>query len=267
MDSTEGGVTVQIFVLAIGIIFILSVFVILFFILYQRRLLAQQMAQQEAEAAYQRDLLTNTINSQEAERNRIAKELHDEIGAMLTTTKLYSSQINPTLTPDQLEAVTHKMNHLFDDMIQNTRRISQDLRPVILEKLGLIEGVESLLKTITDTGLLTIRFEHQLDQSLDKSQELNLYRILQELINNTLKHAQASEVIITLRSKLDGGSLSYSDNGKGIDQDQLKFKRGIGLKNMESRVAVLGGKIDFLAVDKGISIQIEFPLLTTSESN
>lgn len=267
MGSTGGGVTIQIFVLAIGIIFILSVFVILFFILYQRRLLAQQTAQQEAEAAYQRDLLTNTINSQEAERNRIAKELHDEIGAMLTTTKLYSSQINPTLTADQLEAVTHKMNHLFDDMIQNTRRISQDLRPVILEKLGLIEGVESLLKTITETGLLTIRFKHELDQPLDKSQELNLYRILQELLNNTLKHAEANEVFIALSSNLTGGSLTYRDNGKGIDQEQLKFKRGIGLKNMESRVAVLGGKIDFLTKDKGFSIQIEFPFTETTESN
>ncbi len=259
MDSTENGLTIQLFVIGIGIIFTLSVFVILFFVLYQRRLLAQQNAQREAEAAYQRDLLKNTINSQEAERNRIAKELHDEIGAMLTTTKLYASQINANLPANQLETVTQKMDVLFTDMIQNTRRISQDLRPVVLEKLGLVEGVESLIKTIMEAGSLTIYFNHEADFQLDKTGELNIFRVLQELLNNTLKHAQATTAEITLKVAPGGFSLTYKDNGIGIDNDNLKFKRGIGLKNIESRVEVMEGTIQFLEVERGMAVQIEFP--------
>jgi signal transduction histidine kinase len=221
--------------------------------------LAQQIAREKEAAAYQRDLLKTTINSQEAERNRIAKELHDEIGAMLTTTKLYVGQINAELSHTKLNVVTNKMNLLFDDMIQNTRRISQDLRPVILDKLGLVEGIESLIDTINESGKLTVTFEQDAIQLKNKQTELNVYRMLQELLNNTLKHANATEVEIALNGRMEQCKLSYRDNGKGIDHKVLKNKKGIGLKNIESRVSILNGTLHFDRIKKGIAIEIEFP--------
>lgn len=267
MGTDNEGIAIQVFILALAIIFVISIFVILFFTKYQKKLLIQQRNQQQKEADYQRDLLKNTINSQEAERHRIARELHDEIGAMLTTTKLYSTQINSTLSPSQLEAVTHKMNHLFDDMIQNIRRITQDLRPIILEKLGLIEGIESLTQTISSSGQLTITFHHQIDVEVDKEYELNLYRILQELLNNTLKHAQANEVYITLQSTKNGCSLAFQDNGKGIDFQNHKFSKGAGLKNLESRVSAMSGKLEFMRVEGITSVNIQLPKLTQHKLN
>jgi signal transduction histidine kinase len=259
MDSTQNGIALQAFILSMGLVFLLTVFVILFFIRYQRRLLAQQEARLKAEADYQRDLLKTTINSQEAERNRIAKELHDEIGAMLTTTKLYSGQINSELEEDALQTVTEKMNLLFDDMIQNTRRISQDLRPVILEKLGLVEGIESLVDTINESGKIEISFIQSEVNFADKQRELNLYRIIQELLNNTLKHAEATEVQISLKGMGAVSKLTYRDNGKGIDHSHLKHKKGIGIKNIESRVSILSGNIKYNPVKKGVEIEIEIP--------
>ncbi|NOQ70917.1 MAG: sensor histidine kinase [Crocinitomix sp.] len=259
MDQAQNGIALQAFIASMAIVFILSIFVILFFVKYQRRLLAQQEERQKAAADYQRDLLKTTINSQEAERNRIAKELHDEIGAMLTTTKLYAGQINPQLSNTKLNVVTDKMNLLFDDMIQNTRRISQDLRPVILEKLGLIEGIENLIGTINETGKLTVVFKQTTIQISDKQMELNVYRIIQELLNNALKHAEASEVEISLVTVEDINKLHYRDNGKGIDHIKLRQKIGIGLKNMESRVSILNGTLHFNPVNKGTEIEIEFP--------
>ncbi len=259
MDSTQNGIALQVFIVSIGIVFLLSTFVILFFVKYQRRLLAQQKARQKDAEEYQRDLLKNTINSQEAERNRIAKELHDEIGAMLTTTKLYAGQINAELSNTDLNLVTDKMNLLFDDMIQNTRRISQDLRPVILEKLGLIEGIEDLVSTINDTGKLRVKFEYDTIQIEYKQMELNLYRIVQELLNNALKHAQATEVKLILQTVEDSNKLYYYDNGKGINHIKLKHKKGIGLKNIESRVSILSGVITFNKVAKGTEIEFQFP--------
>ncbi|MFT5821584.1 MAG: signal transduction histidine kinase [Crocinitomix sp.] len=259
MDQAQNGIALQAFIASMAIVFLLSTFVILFFVKYQRRLLAQQKARLKAETDYQRDLLNNTINSQEAERNRIAKELHDEIGAMLTTTKLYAGQINPELSTIELSLVTDKMNLLFDDMIQNTRRISQDLRPVILEKLGLIEGIENLIATINATGKLLVVFASTSNQITDKQIELNVYRIIQELLNNALKHAEASEVEITLETIGTINKLNYRDNGKGIDHIKLKKKIGIGLKNIESRVSVLSGTLHFSPVKKGTEIEVEFP--------
>ncbi len=259
MDSTQNGIALQVFIVSMAIVFLLSVFVILFFVKYQRRLLAQQKARQKDAEEYQRDLLKNTINSQEAERNRIAKELHDEIGAMLTTTKLYAGQINAELSNTDLNVVTDKMNLLFDDMIQNTRRISQDLRPVILEKLGLIEGIENLVSTINDAGKLLVTFKYESVQLEHKQKELNLYRIVQELLNNALKHAQATEVKLELKTIDNANKLYYYDNGKGINHIKLKHKKGIGLKNIESRVSILSGAIVFNKVTKGTEIEIEFP--------
>jgi signal transduction histidine kinase len=259
MDSTQNGIALQAFIASMAIVFLLSTFVILFFVKYQRRLLAQQEARLKAEAEYQRDLLKTTINSQEAERNRIAKELHDEIGAMLTTTKLYSGQINSDLKADALSAVTDKMNLLFDDMIQNTRRISQDLRPVILDKLGLIEGIESLTDTINESGIIEVGFSHGAVEFTDKQKELNIYRIIQELLNNTLKHAAATEAQISLQEADEVCKLTYADNGKGIDHDKLKKKKGIGIKNIESRVSILAGNIQYNPVKKGMQVEIEIP--------
>lgn len=259
MDSAQNGIALQAFIVSMVIVFLLSIFVILFFVKYQRRLLAQQKAREKEAADYQRDLLKTTIDSQEVERNRIAKELHDEIGAMLTTTKLYAGQINADLSNTDLNVVTSKMNLLFDDMIQNTRRISQDLRPVILDKLGLIEGIESLIDTINESGELSVVFEQESIQLSNKQMELNLYRILQELLNNTLKHAEATAVEITLNGITEKCKLTYRDNGKGIDHKELKNKKGIGLKNIESRVSILSGTLHFNSVKKGTEIEIEFP--------
>jgi signal transduction histidine kinase len=158
-----------------------------------------------------------------------------------------------------LNLVTDKMNLLFDDMIQNTRRISQDLRPVILDKLGLVEGIESLIDTINESGKLTVTFEENVIQLNNKQMELNVYRILQELLNNTLKHANATEVEIALNGRTEKCKLSYSDNGKGIDHAQIKTKKGIGLKNIESRVSILDGTLHYNPVKKGVAIEIEFP--------
>ncbi|MBQ4819898.1 sensor histidine kinase [Aquimarina sp. MMG016] len=259
MGETEEAITLRIIIIGMVVIFLLSLSVIIFFIVYQRRLLAQQKKHQKIETDYQKELLKTSILSQEEERTRIAKELHDDVGAMLTTTKLYFGQITSNLSPEELESITKKAGGFLNDMINSVRTISQDLRPVILEKLGLMEAIQSLVQTINDSGKIKISFNDHTVHTISKSKELNLYRIIQELITNTLKHAEASTVKIELKNEGDSLIVIYEDDGKGLDQKNLSHKKGLGLKNIESRLSVLSGTINFQEKQLGMKVKIICP--------
>ena len=256
MGNPEKAITFKIIIIGMLVIFSLALSVIVFFIIYQKRLLAQQKKHQKLESDYQKELLKTSISSQEEERSRIAKELHDDVGAMLTTTKLYFGQISPQLPAKELEEITVKMSGFFDDMIQSIRSISQDLRPVILEKLGLIEAIHSLVQTIQDSGKMKVIFKNNTTQSISKSKELNLYRIIQELITNTLKHALASVIQLELKNENNSLVILYEDNGKGLNKKNLILKRGLGLKNIESRLSILSGNIYFIEGNSGMKVKI-----------
>ncbi len=260
MGETEEAITLKIIIIGMVVIFLLSLAVIVFFIVYQRRLLAQQKKHQKIESDYQKELLKTAIQSQEEERSRIAKELHDNVGAMLTTTKLYFGQITPGLPPEELTTITHKMRGLLDNTIQDVRSISQNLRPVVLEKLGLVEAVESLAQTLNDSHKIKINFKNNTTKIIAKSKELNLYRIIQELITNTIKHAEASKIKMELKNELNDFLIIYEDDGKGLDQKNLSHKKGLGLKNIESRLSVLSGTIEFLPASPGMKVRINCPV-------
>jgi signal transduction histidine kinase len=260
MDTSESAISLQIIIIGMVVFFVLSLAVIVFFIIYQKRLFAQQQKHQQVEAAYQKELLQIAIQSEERERARIGKELHDDIGALLTTTKLYLSQISPKTSPEKLEATTKKMYSLFNTMIQGVRSISQDLRPAILERLGLSEAVSSMVTTVNELKVVQATFEDIANKTVSKSNELNVYRILQELINNTLKHANATKISILFKNDRSNFVIIYQDNGVGFKLEELKRKKGIGLKNIESRLSILSGELHYENVQKGIKLTIQIPV-------
>lgn len=258
MGESETTVNLQLIIIGMVMLFVLALAVILFFIIYQKRLLAQQKKHQQLAADYQREMLAVSIESQEKERTRIGKELHDNVGALITTTKLYLSQVSPDLSAEELTTTTQKMSSLLDNMIHGVRDISQDLRPVILEKFGLIAAVESLVETVNDLNTTkAILIDHS-TSDIAKTAELNVYRILQELINNTLKHAAASNLSITLSSEQNYTIILYEDDGIGLQQEYLNQK-GIGLRNIESRLSVLEGSIHFNAQQSGMQATLKIP--------
>jgi len=170
-------------------------------VVYQRRLLKQQ--HQTEIGDYQKELLLSNIKSQENERHRIATDLHDDIGAMLTTTKLYTDQIDITENQPELTALKDKTNSLIDETIDNVRRISLDLRPAILENFGLTEAILGLSEQVNQTGEIKVLVDYDEIPRFQYEKELALYRIIKELINNTLKHARASTAKIGLKKEND----------------------------------------------------------------
>ena len=238
MDGS--GVAADIDALVVGMVgmFFLTLVIILFVVVYQRKLLRQQNKLKEAEEAHQLELLQATIESQEVERDRIGRELHDGVGGMLSTTRLYVQHWKGE-DEEGKEAASDKVDELLGQTIESVREISADLRPVILENLGLEEAINELVRHINEAGHLSVTFEAHYGLRLELKEELNIYRVVQELLSNTIRHSGASQVLMEMTSQHHAFRLSYRDNGKGLPAQD--GKKGLGLKNMESRINALEG--------------------------
>ncbi len=208
----------------------------------------------------QRERLKIALDAQEQERKSIAQDLHDEVGSRLATLKLYVSSLTNYLK-DSPEA--HRLRQEVLDIIHislvDIRRLLRELSPRTLEQYGYTAAVEELVHKINATDQMHVTFEaRKLAADLPKNIETGLYRIIQELLNNTLKHANASEVVISIIPSGSMISFFYSDNGLGFLPE--KALKGLGMNNVESRVAVLNGKIEwYSAPGQGLEVTIEIP--------
>lgn len=207
------------------------------------------------------------INGQEKERKRIAAEIHDGIGQMLTSLRMKLEQIEDRTEAQDTEVVM--VNQMLAQLITETRRICSDLLPSVLEDFGLHSAIEDLVKTCKDADR---RLEFVLDTNLrqaplSRELEISVYRILQEGLNNIIKHAQASQVEIYIDDSGDYLNLMIKDNGKGFyfDSQQLHLKnlarKMNGIRGMKERAELLGGTFTISAEPgKGSIIELEIPL-------
>lgn len=247
------------------ILLVLAIGLILFVFAYQRRMLQHQEHLRELQELRQRQMLEAALNAQEEERRRVARDLHDEVGGMLALIRLNIGQVERKCAENEGAAETaHRSKELLDEAIQSVRRISHDLLPVVLDKMGLVQAINSLAHSVPADSGLEVNFTHNLEKfRLEARQELLLFRILQELVNNTLKYAEASLITINLHLEDDKLTLRYTDNGKGFNYDATldAGSSGLGLKNMQSRVDLLNGAINFFSkLGVGIKAEIVVPV-------
>ncbi|MCB0714255.1 MAG: sensor histidine kinase [Ignavibacteriae bacterium] len=262
-DST----IITIFIVSALIVLVLVVMIVLFTLLYQRKVLQQQMSLQDLEVNFQRELLAATLESQEVEQSRIARDLHDSVGVMLSTLQLILKNYGSRGGADEKgKEVIAKSTEILGSTIETVRRISHDLHPPELELLGLQATLEQTTHTINQTRELEVYLEFSTEFGrLPIKYELLLFRIIQELLNNTLKHSGASEVDIILREERGTITLLYTDNGKGIPEHLFNVKesgvRGLGLKNIESRARSLGASFRWdTAKDSGMGLELKMNL-------
>lgn len=219
---------------------------IFLFVLYQKRLLKKQEELYMLDAQYKKELISSSIQSAEEERMRIAKDIHDEIGSIFSSLSLSVNQIkqDDPLSKDQVDA----SKNLINTGIKSIRRISHAIVPFELELLGLQQTLDNHFESIASLSEIDIHFEceYQLE-SLSNNAALAIYRIMQELFSNCIKYSQASKVDVSIKQTLDKNSLHvlYLDNGVGVDLENQNLKKGIGLKNIESRVIALEGTVNF----------------------
>lgn len=256
---------IDIYILLFGgtlLMFLLAGMLLFFVSSYQKRLLRNKADVETMKSRHQLDLFQSSIDAMEDERRRVSRDLHDEIGAALSMLRLQVGQIN--LSKEIHHEKTHNLiigsKQLIDSTIENVRRISNDMLPHGLDEFGLKYALEMLCDKIENASSLEINLNLDKLERLENRLELALYRILQELLNNTLKHAQASEVNINFKHDNRQLTIIYQDNGKGFDVETLT-KRGLGLKNIESRVNMIQGNLMYLpTAQKGVEVIIDVRL-------
>ncbi|MBX3239853.1 MAG: two-component sensor histidine kinase [Chitinophagaceae bacterium] len=228
----------------------LAIGMIIFIIFHQRKVIRYQMQLQEMEEEQQKLLLNASIRWQEEERQRIAADLHDDAGPLLATARLYLNEnlVNQDLNT-QLQSI-YNAKQIIDDTIQLIRNISHSLMPPTLKNFGLESAVNDLFQKISGSGVVnaSCRF-HDYRERLRPEQELLIFRVIQELVNNILKHSSASFIHVTQNYDDERFFIRLHHDGKGITQSDFeklnKSAAGLGLKNIQSRIKVLRAKIEF----------------------
>lgn len=257
----------SLFLSGVAGLILLSIGLIAFFVVYQRRLFAQERERVAAENLYQKQLLSAAVEVQESERKRIAGDLHDDIGSLLTATRLYLRQLKPDGTLEQIGLIKDKSLEIIDDMIQNTRRISHDLLPPTLDKFGFQAAAEDLCERFDQSDGHRVVFHGNMEGRLPRSTELALYRVLQELLNNTIKHARAHLIRVSIDQDRESFTMIYTDDGQGFDVSTNQGA-GLGLRNIESRVQIEGGELHYVtAPGEGLKVEIKIPIAKTSHTN
>lgn len=228
----------------------LAIGLVIFIVFHQRRVIRYQVQLQEMEEEQQKLLLNASIRWQEEERQRIAADLHDDAGPLLATARLY---LNENLVHQdintQLQSI-YNAKQIIDDTIQLIRNISHSLMPPTLKNFGLESAVNDLFQKISGSGVVnaSCRF-HDYRQRLRPEQELLVFRVIQELVNNILKHSGSSFIHVTQNYSEESFFIRLHHDGRGITQtdfDRLnKSAAGLGLKNIQSRAKVLQAKIEF----------------------
>ncbi len=238
---------------------IIAVGFVVVFVRYRKGLLQKQQQLFRQDFLHKQELLAINIESAEAERINIAKDIHDEIGSIFSTLSLSINQLKPgtVIEPE----VFNSSNKLIEMGISSVRRIARSLAPFELELLGLKQALESHFETLTELSNLAINFHCSDDlERLKPTAELAIYRIMQELTSNCIKYAQADKVDISIVKKEDAIFITYCDDGAGSDLLLNSKKKGIGLKNIESRVLILDGTVQFVSsIGTGFKCNISIP--------
>ncbi len=186
--------------------------------------------------------------------------MHDGLGVLLSTAKMQFTAIKDQ-APENRSLIQRAVK-LLEQATGDVRKISHNMMPGLLTKFGLYDAVEELFEQLADTKELSVDVEiHGDKKRLPENTEIMLYRIIQELVNNTLKHAKASNVAIQIIVLSQQLSIDYSDDGVGFDIEETLVRKSVGLTSINSRVNFLNGNIDIQSKPgKGVQFHITIPL-------
>ena len=256
MQTTENDIT-EVLIIGTLVVVLLLVFLFLFVILYQRKMLKHQEEKRKMQAETQNSFLQAVFETQESERKRLAVDLHDSVGQVLSAIKLNLHRIDKLSghaeNASTLLASTRK---LTDECIQEIRNIIHNVLPAVLIDFGLADGLKDLCNYVQQNTGIAVNYSQNLNGTRFKPEiEITLYRMIQELFGNAIKHAQATVIDISLSQEAALIHLSFKDNGIGFNKESIIH--GFGLKNLQSRSQLIKAdiKIDSL-VGKGTQTTI-----------
>ncbi len=206
-------------------------------------------------------VLNSIIQTEENERKRISSDLHDGIGPILTTIKLYTQALLDAPTAEKQNVIKDKLINIVEEAVSSISEISFNISPHILVNYGIVAAVESFIKKFNITEKLQIEFKHNNVKRIVENKEITIYRLFTELINNTLKHANATRIQFTIEEKDHFIELRYSDDGKGFKPELVTSSSlGMGLGNLRSRVQAFEGQFVLRSTEgEGMEVHIKMP--------
>ena len=255
-------------IIGIATMLFLAISLLLIFTINQRKKLKYRIEMEQLREKQQNQLIEAAIRSEEGERHRIAELLHDEVGALLSSSRIFLVEMNTqNFTPTDIQDHS-KVKSMIDESIQKVRTVSHNLHSTILKEFGLNEAIRNFAAKVADGP--TVKSDVELDESyqaLNTETDLAIYRIVQELLNNLLKHAHPRLIEITSCFKENKLTLTLTHNGNGLTQEQFEDLRyrpqGLGLKNIQNRIILLKGHIQFSKQPTGkYAIELTIPVTT-----
>jgi signal transduction histidine kinase len=208
------------------------------------------------------DVLRRVVTAQEQERRLLARELHDETGQALTSILLGLKPLEETLAGQQGAVALAELRELVVDALQNVRRLAVELRPAVLDDFGLVPALERLAESVAEQSGIRIDFNSALGEvRLPSDVESSLYRVVQESLTNIIKHADASNISVSVVRRESGVAAVIEDDGAGFDQRTVR-EDGIGILGMRERLALIDGRLE-IESRKGVGTTVvaEVPLL------
>lgn len=235
-------------------------------LLYYRYLRQRQKLQQHRidilESEKQLSAAEAVLKGEEQERTRIAKDLHDGLGGMLSGIKYsFNTMKGNLIMTAENHLVFERSMDMLDSSIKEMRRVAHNMMPEALVKFGLDVALKDYCNSINQSGALQVSYQSfgLTDLGLDQITAISIYRIVQELVTNTIKHARAKTAIVQVSRTDNSLTITVEDDGEGFDTNILGQSRGIGWSNIQHRIDFLKGKLDVdSAPGKGTSVQIEF---------
>ncbi len=270
MEKTQDISLTEILIPFTVVMFVIAVGVILLYLQYKRNIIQKEYEKAILKSVQQDELLKAILVTQEDERKRIAADIHDEIGAAISIIKMNLTLLfqkvakNEPIPADNAKTIQNLIS-LSENAITSVRNITHQLMPPQLETFGLIKTLESVQHAINKAGELIIEIQAFNDESTELSRvtALHLYRIIMELINNTIKHARAKSINIRLNFERDRLTVLYQDDGIGISLEKPgNHSFGKGFQTIESRARALEGRVTYpnMRNETGFIAQIELPL-------
>lgn len=221
----------------------------------------RKMMYQDINTAPNKAQLLAAITTLEQERKQIAQDLHDDISSKLNILSLNCHMLNIPNTPQSnIAEITKSILEYTSKVLDSCKKMSHNLLPPVLEKFGIQAGIEELCSDLKENNAIEVNFENNIKFDFkENDRHIHIFRIIQELIANSINHGKATSISICFNQFNGVNSCNYSDNGIGFDVNRLEEFQGLGIKNISSRILILGGNLSVASnANEGISVVFNF---------
>jgi len=230
----------------------------IFIYLYQKKLIKKKLEMKMVEDELKEKELNSAyevMQAQDEERKRIAADIHDNLGSIMVTLSMYADGLLQD-RPDK-EAIAQKISDVSKLAATETRKISHQLHSGVLQYFGLRSALNDLKETVNGTKAVEMKIDFKEEIEMPSEKAINLYRICQELVNNSLKHARATLLEVKVFNTETGFEIEYSDNGVGFDIERVK--KGLGIQGINTRLKPYNGILDINSDNRGSFFRIRIP--------